>query len=321
MKRRELLICAAGVLTALPLRARAQSKIAKVGILALGTPDPTPFVTVLKDELRKLGHIEGRDVQFEFRSASGKFSDLAAQAAELVSLRVDAIVAYQGTATAAAKLATHDIPIVMAAANPVEIGLIASLARPGANITGVDDPVAETAAKNLELIAEVLPAARRVAVFVNATAKDPFHKVFLDHVQSAADTRKIAIRPALVQAPDQLDADISEIRKWQADAILVQPSLPQRKLAALALKDALPAFAPNAVFPAVGGLASYTSDSDSLYRLCATILDKVLKGSRPAELPVEMAVKFRLIFNLKTAKAIGLSIPPALLVRADEVIE
>lgn len=242
-------------------------------------------------------------------------------ATELATLKVDAIVAYQGTAAAAAKFATTDIPIVMIAANPVEVGLVASHARPDANITGVDDPVAETAAKNLELIAEVLPAARRVAVLVNATANDPFHSVFLNHVRSAADTKKIALKPVLVQSPDQLEADIANIRTWPADALLVQPSLPQKLIADLALKVDLPAFAPNALFPTLGGLASYTSDSDALYQLSAIVLDKVLKGRKPAEIPVEIATKFKLIFNLKTAKAIGVSVAAALLDRADQVIE
>jgi putative ABC transport system substrate-binding protein len=319
--RREFIICAPGVLIAWPLEANAERKAAKVGVLVLGSPDPTHFVTVLKDELRKLDYVEGRNIEFEFRSASGRIDDLSSLARELTTLKVDAIVAYQGTATAAAKFATTDIPIIMVAANPVEVGLIASHARPGANITGVDDPVAETAAKNLELITEVLPAARGVAVLVNATANDPFHNVFLNRVQSAADTKKIALKPVLVQSPGQLEADIAKIRTWPVDALLVQPSLPQKLVADLALKVALPAFAPNGLFPISGGLASYTSDSDALYQLSAIVLDKVLRGRKPAEVPVEIATKFKLIFNLKTARAIGLTIAPALLDRADQVIE
>jgi ABC-type uncharacterized transport system substrate-binding protein len=197
-----------------------------------------------------LDNVEGRNIQFEFRSAAGKSSELPSLAAELVALQVDIVVAFQTPAAAAAKQVTTEIPIVIEVADPVGTGLIASLARPGGNITGVTSATAELGAKNLELIAEVLPSARRVAVLANAN--DPFHKPFLGHIQAAANARKIEIKSVMVQASDQLDADFANVETWRADALLVQPSLPQKRVADLALKFRLPALSPSAMFCATG---------------------------------------------------------------------
>ena len=202
---------------------------------------------------------------------------------------------------------------------PVGTGLIASLARPGGNITGVSSATAEMGAKNLELIREVFPSARKVAVLANAS--DPFSKPLLEHIQAAAKALNVEINPVMVHGADQLDAHFEDIAKWQADAIIVQPTLPQRRVAELAIKHRLPAFAPNAAFPAAGGLMSYANHLDATYRQSAVFVDKILKGRKPADLPVELPTKYWLAINLKTAKAIGVTVPGLMLTRADDVIE
>ena len=171
-----------------------------------------------------------------------------------------------------------DIPIVLAGVgDPIGTGLVASLARPGGNITGVSSATAEMGAKNLELIREVLPSARKVAVLANAP--DPFSKPFLEHIQLAAKALSVDLRPVMVHGADQLDAHFEDIAKWQADAIIVQPTLPLREAAELAIKHRLPAFAPNAAFPAAGGLMSYGNNIDATYRQSAVLVDKILRGA------------------------------------------
>jgi putative ABC transport system substrate-binding protein len=321
MKRREFIAGAGSAVAWAAAGSAQEDKIAKIGILALGHPDPAPLLKSLREGLRELGYEEGKNIQLEFRSAQGRPDKLSALAAELVALKVDLIVAFQTPAATAAKQVTHDVPIVMdTVGDPVGTGLVASLARPGGNITGVTGATAELGAKNLELVREVLPAVRRVAVLANAP--DPFSKPFLEHIQSAATTLKIEIKPIKVaHGVDELDADFAEIANWQAQAVVVQPSLPEKQIAELALKYKVPAFAPTAGFPALGGLMSYSADLDALYRKGARFIDNILKGRKPADLPVELATKFLLVVNLKTAKALGVSVPGTMLTRADEVIE
>ena len=273
-----------------------------------------------REGLREFGYVEGRNIRFEFRSAGGQSGNLSPLAAELVGLKVDLIVAYQTPAATAAKQATKDIPIVMGTVgDPVGTGLVASLARPGGNITGVAGATAELGAKNLDLIRDVLPSVRRVAVLANAP--DPFSKPFLGHIQAAAKALNIETKPVMVRRAGELGAEFAEIEKWQAQAVVVQPSLPHKQVAELALKHRLPAFAPNAAFPSAGGLMSYSGDNDAQFRKSAKFVDAILKGRKPADLPVEMPTKFWLVVNLKTAKAIGITIPEAMLLRADQVIE
>jgi len=264
--------------------------------------------------------VEGKNIAIEWRYAEGQLHRLPALAAELVRLKVDVIVTGGTGATRPAQEATNTIPIVMTQdPDPVGNGYVASLARPGGNITGVSSATSEMGAKNLELIREVLPSARRVAVLANAP--DPFSKPLLQHIQDAAKMLNVETKPVMVRDVEQLDGHIEEIVKWRADALIVQPSLPHRRVADLAIKHRLPAFSPHAAFPAAGGLMSYSNDADALYRQCATFVDKILKGRKPADLPVELPTKFLLVVNLKTAKAIGVTVPGTMLTRADTVIE
>lgn len=273
-----------------------------------------------REGLRELGYVEGQSIQLELRSAGGDTNKLAPLAAELVATKADIIVGFQTPAATVAKQATTDIPIVLAGVgDPIGTGLIASLARPGGNITGVSSATAEMGAKNLELIREVFPSARKVAVLANAP--DPFSKSLLEHIQLTAKALNVDIKPVMAHGADQLDAHFEDIAKWQADAIIVQPTLPHRRVAELAIKRRVPAFAPNAGFPAAGGLMSYGNNIDATYRQSAVFVDKILRGRKPADLPVELPTKYWLAINLKTAKAIGVTVPGLVLSRADDVIE
>ena len=321
MKRREFLALIGGAIAAWPGAGWAQpGKVARIGILVLGNPDPSAFMKSFREGLSDLGYIEGRNILFEFRSAGGKSDLLRPLAEELVGLKVDIIVAFQTPAGTAAKNATRDIPIVLGASgDPVGTGLVASLNRPGGNVTGVTGAGGEVSAKNLEFVREVLPTARRVAVLANAS--DPFHKPFLEHIANAGRTLGIEINAMPLRRVDEIDAAFVEVEKWKADAVIVQPTLPQKRAADLALRHRVPAFAPNTNFPVAGGLLSYSADQPALFRESASFIDKILKGRKPADLPVQLPTKFKLVVNLKTAKALGLTIPPTLLTRADEVIE
>jgi putative ABC transport system substrate-binding protein len=319
MRRREFMVLLGGV-AVFPLAAAAQpSKMPRIGILVLGNPDPAPFLKEFREGLRELGYVEGQSVVFEFRTAKGSAALLQSLAHELVALKVDIIVGFQTPAATAAKQATADIPVIINSGDPVGTGLVASLARPGGNITGVMGAGAELGGKNLELVREVLPSARRVAVLANAP--DPFHKPFLDYIRTAGQALGIEITPILIRSADEIDAGFAEMKKWRAEAVIVQPSLPQRRIAELVLQNRLPSFSPNANFPVEGGLMSYSADQSSLYREMATFVDKIVKGRKPADLPVQLPTKFHLFVNLKTANALGLTLPPTLLIRADQVIE
>jgi putative ABC transport system substrate-binding protein len=320
VKRREFLKLLAGGGMAWPLNAAAQShKPTTLGILVARNPDPAELIKAIKEGLRDLGYVEGTDIVFELRVGGANVGDLAPLAAELVARKVDILFAYPTPAATAIKQATKEIPIVILSADPVGTGLVESLARPGGNITGVSSAVSELGAKNLELLCEVLPAARRVAVLANAD--DPFNKSFLGHIETAAPALNIELMPFMLHGGEGLDDTFAQLQKNGAEAVLLQPSLPGKRIAELALKQRLPSFAPNSGFPAVGGLISYSSDLDAAYRDVVALMDKILKGRNPADLPVQMPTKFRLNVNLKTAKALGLTLPATLLARADDVIE
>jgi putative ABC transport system substrate-binding protein len=320
VKRRDFLTLI-GTVAAWPAAGLAQSdKIARLGVLVLGNPDPEPFMKELRNGLGELGYVEGQNYQFEVRSAKGKHSDLATLAAELVGLKVDIIVTFQTPAGIAAKNATREIPIVLGSAgDPVGTGLVASYARPGGNITGSAGAGPEVGAKTLELVREVLPAARRVAMVANAA--DPFHVPLLKSIEDGGKSLGIDIEAVKVREPDELAPAFAEFDKARAEAVIVQPSLPLKLVADLAVKRRLPAFSTNARFPVEGGLMSYSADQPALYRSSAALVDKILKGRKPADLPVQLPTKFLLVINLKTAKAIGVTVPAIMLTRADEVIE
>jgi ABC-type uncharacterized transport system substrate-binding protein len=320
MRRRELITLLASA-AAWPLAAPAQQRrLARIGVLVLGNPDPEPFLRVFQEALRELGHIQGQDLAMELRSAGGNASLLPRLAAELVQLNVDAIVAYQIPSVQAAKQATTTIPIIMApAGDPVGTGLVASLARPGGNITGLSGTTAELAGKNLEFLREMLPSARRVAVLTNAG--DPVTKSFVDLIEVAARSAGIMLTISVIDAAEKFAPAFLDMKRQQADAVIVQPSLQHRVVVDLALEHRLPSLSPNRAFVEAGGLLGYTTKIADLHREAAAYVDKILKGRKPADLPVMQPNSFEFLINLKTAKTLGLDVPPMLLARADEVIE
>jgi putative ABC transport system substrate-binding protein len=302
-----------------PIGARAQqAKLPKLGILLVGNREP--FSKLFWEGLREFGYIEGQNIQVEFRSAEGKLNLLPELAAELVRLKVDVIVASETPSVQAAKRATNEIPIVMApSGDPVGTGLIASLARPGANITGLSAATAELAGKSLELIREIIPGATRVAALADPT--NAFTKPFLEQINLAAQTVGIAIQVVMVSGTEQFGAAFEELSRKRIEAVIVQPTLPRAPIVELVQKHRIPAVSGNRAFADAGGLMSYAGSLADRYRNAAPYVDKILKGAKPADLPVQQPTKFELVINLKTAKALGLTVPPTLLARADEVIE
>jgi putative tryptophan/tyrosine transport system substrate-binding protein len=320
MRRRELLAIFSGAAALGPLAAGAQAKMPTLGVLVVGSPGSERFWKLFREDLRDLGYVEGQNVRYEFRSDQGQAGRLPELAAELVRLKVDLIVTWFTPAAQAAKQATRDIPIVMAlAGDPVATGLVATLARPGGNVTGMAAGGAELAGKCVELIRDLLPSAHRVAVLVNVP--DPFTKPFLKQILAAGAATGTAIDPVLIHNAEELEAAFPPLEKNRPDAVIVQPSLPAKRAAELALRYRLPAVSFVRGMVDEGGLMSYGFDEADVYRRAAGIVDKVLKGAKPADLPVEQPTKFELVINLKTAKALGLTVPPSLLARADEVIE
>jgi len=321
VKRREVLGLTAGMAMLAPVAVAAQpAKVPVIGVLVVGLPGSDSFWRLFRDAMRKLGYIDGQSVRYEFRSDQGQLGRLPELAAELVRLKVDVIVPWFTPAALAAKQATRDIPIVMATSgDPLAAGLVASLARPGGNVTGMSGMVSDLAGKCVELSRELLPQARRVAALANVP--DPFSKAFLDKIQMAGRATGMPIEPVLINNPADLEPAFAALEKGPPGTVIVQPSLPTRRVAELALAHRIPAMSPARTFAEAGGLMSYAPDEAELYRQAANIVVKVLKGAKPADLPVEQPTKFELVLNLKTAKALGLTIPTPLFQRADDVIE
>lgn len=318
MKRREFITLFGGAAATWPLVARAQqpAKVPRVGVLLISGPEPMgPF----REALRDLGYAEGKNIQFEVRSAQSQVARLPELAAELVRSQVDVIVAIQTPAVYAAKNATRDIPIVMMAGDPIATGLISNLARPDGNITGLSGAAAELAAKSLELIPEMVPGARRVGVLGNAN--DPFMKPFLDDIQQAAPKVRLEVYQTIVRGSGELDGAFAAIARSRADAIMIQGSLSDKLAVGLALKYRLPSLSTQKSAVQAGILMSYSADLTERGHEIARYVDKILKGTMPADLPVQQPTRYELAINLKTAKALGLTVPPALLARADGVIE
>jgi putative ABC transport system substrate-binding protein len=325
MKRRDiiraLLALFGGAVTLGSRDAAAQPpKMPTIGVLVVASPASERFWRLFQEELRSLGYIDGKNIRFEFRSDDGQASRLPALAAELVELKVDLIVAWFTPAAIAARQATRDIPIVMAlVGNPVETGLVESLARPGGNVTGMAAVGAELAGKCVQLVRELLPSARRIAALVNAP--DPFSEPFLRQIRLSGAANATTIDPIMIHSAAELDAAFAEMEKGRPDAVIVQPSLPIKRVAGLAVRYRIPGVSFIRDFANEGGLMSYGSEEADAYRRAAVFVDKILKGAKPADLPVEQPTHFELVVNLKTAKALGVTIPPLLLARADEVIE
>jgi putative ABC transport system substrate-binding protein len=308
-----------------PLAADAQqaAKVPRVGFLCPSTAGP--HLLALQQGLRELGYVEGQSISFELREAEGRLEGLPDLAAELVQLRVDVLVPMGPSALRAAKQATSTIPIVMpGAADPVGTGLVASLARPGGNITGLTSLAPELAGKRLELLKEILPGLRRVAVFWNPM--EPEDAAEWREAERAARALGLQLQSLEVRAPDDLTKAFLVLTKERVDALVnvgwFPPATTRAKgIIKFAAANRLPTLFSRPRFVEEGGFMSFSATDEELYRRAATHVDKLLKGVRPADLPVEEPTKFELVINLKTAKALGLTIPQSLLIRADRVIE
>jgi ABC-type uncharacterized transport system substrate-binding protein len=272
-----------------------------------------------REGLGDLGYIDGKNIQIEVRSARGQDTLLPELAAELVRSRVDIIVAVQTPAAHAAKNATRDIPIIVMAGDPIATGLITNLARPGGNLTGVSATAAEAAAKSLELITEIKPGARRVGVLGNAN--DPFMRPFFDQIQRGAPRVRLEVQQFIIRSSDELNSAFAAVASERGDAVFIQGSLPIELTVELALKYQLPSLSTQKSAVLAGILMSYNASFAERGRMIANYVDQILKGAKPADLPVQQPTRYELAINLKTAKALGIVVPPTLLTRADEVIE
>jgi ABC-type uncharacterized transport system substrate-binding protein len=311
---------------AAPLAAEAQSgpRVARIGVLALSTAPSTPNAEAFRQGLRELGYVEGQNIAIEYRYAAGRADRLPALAGELVRLKVDVIVIQSTVAALAAKHATQTIPIVMAnAGDPVKAGVIGSLASPGGNVTGMTMIQAELSGKRLQLLKEAVPNIVVVAVIWNPT--DPPAADFLRETEAAARSLGLKLHAIEARSPPELDTALKAVADVRPSAFFTLPGgMFQdnvRRIIDFAARHRLPGVFPNRDFVAAGGLRSYATSLAENWRRAATYVDKILKGAKPADLPVEQPTTFELVINLKTAKALGLTIPPAVLARADEVIK
>jgi putative tryptophan/tyrosine transport system substrate-binding protein len=310
-------------LLASPLPIEAQlAHVPRIGVLAMEggmVATPERFQAEFREALRERGYVEGQTIRVDYRwVAAGQAERLNDLAADLVRLPVDLIVAVSTPAAQAAKRATLTIPIVFFAGDPVGTGLVASLARPGGHVTGVTGIGAEIGGKCLELLRELLPAVTHVAVLVHAT--DPFARPFLEDIQAAAQPVGVRIHPVVVQGEEAFDGAFTAMVHAGVGAVIVQLLLATPRAAALAVLHRLPAMATSEAFAEAGGLMTYGSKSAWRWQSVVTYVDQILKGAKPADLPVQRPMKFALVINLKTAQALGLTIPPSLLFQADEVI-
>jgi putative tryptophan/tyrosine transport system substrate-binding protein len=324
--RRAWLVGTAGFL-ALPSHARAQppTTVRRIGYLEPGaTASDAPFFEAFRQGLRDRGWVEGQSVAIEVRAAEGKYERLPGLAAELVRLKVDVIFAVGTPAAVAAQRATTAIPIVIGrVADPVGSGLVASLARPGGNITGWTHQGRELREKLLDLIKETVPAATRIGALWNPA--NPNHGPSLRSIEAAAQTLAVELHLSGVSKPEEIEGVFSLLGRSRAQALIVfQDGMflaRGSQIVALAARNRLPAMYATTELVRAGGLMGYGVNLIEMYRGGASFVDKILRGAKPADLPIEQPTKFELVVNLRTAKALGLRIPPAVLARADEVIE
>jgi len=324
MDRRTFLNMLAGTLLLAPLPAGAQQtgKVRRLGILSAGTITRVNWAPLL-DTLRELGWIEDQNLLVELRSAGGKAELVPGLAAELVQLKADVIVTNGAVASLAAKNATTTIPIVSQTGDPLVIGLVASIARPGGNITGVSTLAPELAAKRLELLRELRPTTTRVGELVDPA--NPYFSAIRKSDERAYSS--LGMQPIFVDVADaaQLERSIGEVAAMKADAMIIRGdpifSANRDQIASLALKHGLPTMAEGRFFVSAGCLVSYAPNFSAMGRDMATLVDKILKGAKPGELPIVQPTKFEVVINLKTAKALGMTVPQSLLLRADEVIQ
>jgi putative ABC transport system substrate-binding protein len=326
MHRRAFLSLAGSAAIAWPLGARAQQPVpAVIGALnAGGGATLKQQLDAFRDGLRSLGYIEGRNVRLEYRFADGHLDRLPGLAAELVGLNPNVIVSAPLPANVAIAKATSTIPIVMASgADPVGFGLVKSLSHPGGNVTGLANFAEALASKQIDLMRELLPRLSRLAALVNVT--NPLHVPQWRETQAAAAQASVALVGFEFRSPEQLEEAFATFVRERADALLVPPDVTftthRRRIVDIAMNARLPTIFFTRQSVEDGGLMSYGPNSLENYRRAATYVDKILKGAKPQDLPIERPTKIDLIINLKTAKALGLEVPPTLLARADEVIE
>ncbi len=326
-RRRFLASLGAGALGA-PLASEAQQagKVARIGWLGLASPGPEVlrFVDSFKQGLRQFGYVEGDNIAFEYRWAHGRSERLPALASELVLLKVDIIVSATTLGVSAAKQATSTTPIVFLGADPEALGLGSHLARPAGNVTGVA-PLTDQriAGKYLELLMEAVPKISRVVVLMRPESAS--HALSMKEIRAAARSFKIQLQPVRARTPDELDAAFAEMTRVRADALIALGDpiffLHRQRLADLAAKNRLPAIYAQRENAEAGGLMAYGASSQEMARRAATYVDKILKGAKPGDLPIEQPTKFELVINLKTARALGLTIPRSVLSMADHVIQ
>jgi putative ABC transport system substrate-binding protein len=315
---------AGAILLVVRVEAQQPAKVPRIGVLAVLSPAAVRArIEAFRSGLNELGYIEGKNIVVESRYAEGKFDQVSKLASELVRLKLDLIVTAGPQATRPAKQATSSIPIVMAFdSDPVGNGFVSSLARPGGNVTGLSALSPEITGKQLELLKEMIPTLARVAVLGNSA--EPANPQTLKETELAASAFKIQLQYLDVQAPNDIEIAFQTASRQRAQAalILLSPiTFSQRKqIAGLATKSRLPAIYPFPEFVEDGGLITYSVSFTDLFRRTAVYVDKILKGAKPADLPVEQPTKFELVINLKAAKQIGLTIPPNVLARADRVI-
>jgi len=312
------------LLTTVSMAEAQQKKLARIGFLSATSPSSlSARAEAFRQGLRELGYVEGQNIVIEWRFAQGKPDQVPRNAAELVRLKVDVIVTGGSTDTRAAKAATSTIPIVMAQeSDPVGSGFVASLAQPGGNMTGLSTLSPELSGKQLELLKEVVPKLSRVAILGNST--EPGNAQSLRETQLAAGGFGVQLQYLEVQSPDDIETAFSAIKKERANAFIVLRNpvtgTHRKHIVDIAAKSRLPAIYANREWVDLGGLMFYGANIPDNWRRAATYVDKILKGAKPANLPVEQPTKFEFIINLKAAKHIGVTIPPNVLARADKVI-
>jgi putative ABC transport system substrate-binding protein len=322
VRRRKLVKLFGSVAATWPLAARGQrSKVAQIGALYLGVADGESFTKELREGMRQLGYVEGQNVAFTFRSAEGRPERLPELAADLVGLKVDVIVALYVPCALAAKQATRDIPIVILAGDPVETGIVPSLARPGGNITGLSLMAAASNGKSVELFRDILPSVQRIGVLGHAT-NPVYAKAMLDEVLLAGGQTRVRIQPVvMVRGPEDLESAFATLAKEETQALVVQGSLSINPVVDLAIKYRLPAASTPRAFADIGGLMSFGADGPTSVRQAVKFVHAILQGKLPSDMPIEQPTKYELAVNLKTAKAIGLTIPKAFMLRVDALID
>jgi putative tryptophan/tyrosine transport system substrate-binding protein len=324
MERRAFLAGPLAILAApIALAAQRVDKIARIGVLSFGTPEP--FREGFRRALAGLGYVEGRDVVIEYQWADGQTDRLPKLATALVRANVNVIIAQTTPSVQAAMEATRHIPIVMAVAgDALRTGLVTSLARPGGNVTGLSLALVELAGKTVEVLRETLPRATRFGCLVHS--EDPLHREFLGEAESAARRLGLEFRPAILGGVAELETALASLARDRVGGLIVQPIFTadpavRSKLVQLTLKHRIPAVSGIRSFAEAGGLVAYASEFNDLPKLAAFYVDRILKGTNPGDLPVQQPTRFQLVFNLKTAKALGITIPQSILLRADKVIE